>query len=99
MTGETQTTTLAQLKRAAAKLGVIIEIDGPGSNDEVLVILHAPAGKWFDGYQLHSLGVEYYPSQDRADGKKTDYSASLGDLHSGFGDCTDPDCEYCHPSE
>jgi len=93
------TVTLPQLKRAAAELGVIVEIDGPGSNDEVLVILHAPLGNWFEGYQLHSLGIEYYPRQDRDDGKKTDYSASLGDLQSGIGPCTDPDCEHCHPSE
>lgn len=90
-------TTLAQLKRAAAKTGVTVEVEGPGSNDDVTVTLHAPAGKLFAGHELHSLGAEYYPAQDKDEGKATDYSSSLEDLDDEFIDCPDPDCAFCHP--
>lgn len=70
------TVTLAQLKKAAAKVGVVVEREPPGPWGEVVFQLIAPEGKVFA--ELNSQFVVW--TENRPNVGKGDYTSHLDDL-------------------
>lgn len=62
-------------------------------------VCDAPHGKLFAGQELHSTGE----IQGEEGTTATDWRHAVKLLReliaAGFDDCTEPDCEFCHPDE
>ncbi len=91
------TVTLAQVRRAAKKSGVTVDYEPENKYQSYRTLqLIAPAGKCFGSVDgLHTTVTSItshvdYPAVE-------DFSFALDDIAS-LEDCTDPDCEWCHPT-
>ncbi|HTO28651.1 MAG TPA: hypothetical protein VL017_08675 [Devosia sp.] len=80
----------AALRRFAKKHGCTLEFEI--YPDDTFGELISPKGKIFGDNVLHTLCWTEYP------GVPVDYSEEIESILS-LEDCTDPDCEWCHPSD
>ena len=90
------TVTLAQVRRAAKKAGVTVDYTPENKyQSERTLELIAPAGKRFGTVDLHTTVSSITSHVD--DPVVEDFSFALDDI-ARLEDCTDPDCEWCHPA-
>lgn len=101
------TTTLAQVKATAAKLGVEIEVESePAQYDRWgrwqhhTITAMAPDGHCFKATgDTHTLCVQGHTEGVPAINKDEALGAMLRDLQDGIEEHVDADCEYCHPPD
>lgn len=84
-------TTLRQLKAEAKRLGAEVNDEKIGYSHMCEVI--APAGKFWSEGDTHIMVSDCYQPW------KPDYEDLLSRMGYGVEDCTDPDCDWCHPLE
>ena len=84
-------TTLRQLRAAASKLGATVEDTKIGHSHTCEVI--APDGKFWAEGDVHCM------VDTTSQPWKPDYEDLLSRMSYGLEECTDPDCDWCHPEE
>lgn len=82
-------TTLRKLKSVAEKIGATIEDTKINDSHECCVF--SPPGKFFCEGNTHILVDHAYQPW------KPDYGHLIERMAYGLEDCTDPECEWCHP--
>lgn len=82
-------TTLADVKKAAAKIGAKVEDDKSGNHHCLRV--EAPFRKKWACRDVHEMVDETNRPW------KPDYADMLDNMNFGLDDCEDPDCEWCNP--
>jgi hypothetical protein len=87
------TFTLSDLKRVARKLDPNIEVTQDIIGDSYCVEVISPPGFMFSCGDLHILVDHTYRPW------KPDYADLIERLGYGLEECTDPECEWCHPDE
>jgi hypothetical protein len=83
--------TLRHVKAHAALIGAKVEDDRSGQTHECRI--EAPKGKVWKSDFIH----EMIDCSNRP--WKPDYADLMNRMHYGIEDCTDPDCDWCHPEE
>lgn len=80
---------LRKLKALAVKLGATVEVDRIG--DTVSCDVFSPPGKFWCEGSTHILCEHAYLPW------KPDYAELISRMGYGLEDCTDAECEWCHP--